>query len=89
MIHSMAGGDIKNLKYADFIKVEITEGINAGSRFFYIALGGEQVGDTVLVPVGVSNTLTKAKVLRIDKNVNSQVSPVPIKRAKKVAKVVK
>lgn len=89
MIHSMAGGDIKNLSYADFAKVEIIEGTNAGSRFFYIACGGEKVDDIVLVPVGKNNILTKAKVLRVDKNVNSQVSPVSIKRAKKVVKIVK
>lgn len=89
MIHSMAGGDIKNLRYADLVKVEVLEGPNIGSRYFYIACGLEKVDDIVLVPVGVANTLTKAKVLRIDKNVNSQVSPVPIKRAKQVVKVVK
>lgn len=89
MIHSMAGGDIKNLRYADFAKVEILEGESVGSKFFYLSIDGVIEGMVVLVPVGVNNVPTKAKVLRVDKNVNSQVSPVPIKRAKSVIKIVK
>ncbi len=89
MIHSMAGGDIKNLRYADFVKVEILEGESVGSKFFYLSIDGVIEGMVVLVPVGVNNVPTKAKVLRVDKNVNSQVSPVPIKCAKSVIKIVK
>ena len=87
MIHSMAGGRLGKVEYNDFAKVRILEGECQGSAFFYITkIIGLKEGDEVLVPVGLSNTLTKGMVERIDKNVSSQCSPVPVKRAKAVAK---
>lgn len=89
MIHSLAGGNIKNLKVADFVKVEILEGPFKGDKYFYIALGTEKVDSTVIVPLGKNNTPTKAKVLRIDKNISNMVAPVPMNRAKQVIKICK
>ena len=87
MIHSMAGGKIGRLEYNDFAKVRILEGEENGKAFFYITkIFGLKAGDKVLVPVGVLNTLTMGEVERIDKNVSSQCSPVPVKRAKEVMK---
>ncbi len=89
MIHSLAGGKIQNLKYADFVKVQIITPPFVNDIYWYIAMGTEKVGDTVVVPIGKNNTLVQGKVLRIDKNVSSQVAPVPIGRAKQVARVIK
>ena len=89
MIHSLAGGNIQSLKVADFVKVQIVSNPFTNDIYWYIACGSEQVGDTVVVPFGKNNTLVQGKVLRIDKNVCSQVSPVPLSKAKKVVKVIK
>lgn len=90
MIHSLAGGDIRELKVADFAKVEITEeGINKGVKLWYITdINGLEAGDKVLVPYGVQNSLIEAKIERIDRFVNAQTSPVPMKRAKKIFKKI-
>lgn len=89
MIHSLAGGKIQNLKMADFAKVQIISQPFANDIYWYICCGQEAVGDTVVVPLGKNNTLVQGKVLRIDKNVSSQVAPVPLARAKKVVRVIK
>ena len=89
MIHSLAGGEIRELLYADFAKVEVIEdGIFKGNKLWYICeIKDAKVGDFVLAPIGVSNRLYKAKIERIDRQVNSQVSPVPFKKAKRIQKL--
>ena len=89
MIHSLAGGQLGALKFADFVKVQIISEPFTNDIFWYIACGTEKVGDTVIVPVGKNNLQVRAKVLRIDKHVSSQACPVPISRAKKVIRVIK
>lgn len=89
MIHSLAGGKIQNLRYADFVKVQIITPPFTNEIYWYIAIGTENVGDTVVVPIGKNNTQVQGRVLRIDKNVSSQVAPVPISRVKKVVRVLK
>ncbi len=86
MIHSLAGGDIRELKVADFAKVEIIEkGPLCGAKYWYIFdLLGLEIGDRVFVPVGVKNVKMLAKIERIDRFVNEQCAPVPFKRAKRI-----
>ena len=90
MIHSLAGGDIRELRVVDFAKVEIIEvGIHKGAKLWYISdINGIEVGDRVLVPIGAQNTLIEAKIERIDRFVNAQVVPVPMNRAKKIYKKI-
>lgn len=85
MIHSLAGGDIKKIKVNDFAKVELLEGLSKGGIFWYISkIEDLKEGDIVLVPFGKYDALTKAKVLRVDKAVSSQISPIPTGHAKEV-----
>lgn len=85
MIHSLAGGSIRDISYLDFAKVEILEGVQKGSWFWYIAdIPNLKALDEVMVPLGINNQKTRGKVLRIDYGVSSQNSPVPTKRAKKI-----
>ena len=85
MIHSCAGGVVKDKKYFDFAKVEI---LSTGEAKWYICnLPLVCSGDIVVVPYGKDNKEEKAKVLRIDKNVSEQVSPVPAKHAKEILRV--
>ena len=36
MIHSLAGGEVKDIRYCDFAKVQILEGVHTGDIFWYI-----------------------------------------------------
>lgn len=89
MIHSLAGGSLQQLKVQDFVKVEILQGVNIGGIYWYLSCGNENVGDTVIVPIGKYNERVRARVIRIDKNISAQVAPVPLKIAKRVIQVVK
>ena len=83
MIHSMAGGIIKDIEYHDYAKVEIVEGLNTKKLFWFINdIYNLAVGDEVLVQIDGLNT--RAKVVRIDKNVGSDVAPIGPKRAKHI-----
>ena len=90
MIHSMAGGRLGGVTYNDFAKVKVTEGTFSGGIYWYICTGlNVQANSVVLVPLGSTNTLVKAVVERVDKNISSQCSPVSVKTAKRIAEVVK
>lgn len=83
MIHSMAGGRLGSVLYNDFAKVKILEGENEGNLYWFLTdIPLLNVGDNVVVPLGIANKQTKAEVVRIDKNVSSQCSPVPVKKCK-------
>lgn len=85
MIHSCAGGVIREKRCFDFAKVEI---IATGEVRWYITkLPLLTAGDFVIVPYGRENKAEKAKVLRIDKNVSEQVSPVPARQAKEIISI--
>lgn len=89
MIHSMAGGRLGGVSYNDFAKVKIIEGPLVGDKYWYICTGlSVEAGSKVLVPLGASNTLVKAEVERVDKAVSNFSSPVPVKRAKRIDKVL-
>lgn len=89
MIHSLAGGNLGKFQYADFVKVEIIASAFAGQIYWYKSCGKEKVGDVVLVPLGKNNSTVQGRVMRIDKNISSQISPVPFSKAKQVIKVIK
>jgi len=83
MIHSMAGGNLGKVSYNNFAKVRILEGANAGEVYWYITtIFMLEEGDKVLVPL--KDKRVKGIVERIDKNVFSFASPVPVKMAKKI-----
>ena len=89
MIHSEAGGEIRGEDYNDFAKVEILEGEQKGKYFWYITtIFDLHDGDKVLVPVGVIKMGTLGKVIRIDRNVSSFCSPIPVKHAKYVLRKI-
>lgn len=77
----MAGGVVREKKYFDFAKVQLQSG---EIRFFICKDKTLKVGDLVLVPCGKNDILEKATILRIDRDVNEQVAPVPIKRMKEI-----
>ncbi|MBQ7467153.1 MAG: hypothetical protein IJS74_03685 [Clostridia bacterium] len=88
MIHSLAGGKLQNVEYCDYAKVQLTQGNLAGKIFWYKSIQGVQVGDDVIVPFGQDNMRVAGKVIKIDKNVSSQVAPIPSKRAKQIIRKI-
>ena len=88
MIHSLAGGELKNAETNDWAKVEILEGEEIGSvcwfKFYPI-----KTNSIVMVPVGFSQTPTRAKVLEIKKSISQQMSPIPSKHASYILSVCK
>lgn len=87
MIHSMAGGDIKQLSYADYAKVEILDGDLSGKNLWFKSPFFDlKVGDVVLVE---TDGKVKGKIVRIDKNVSSQIAPQSLKNSRSIIKIVK
>lgn len=82
----MAGGNLSKITYNDFAKVKIISGAYAGDVYWYLSTPGANAGDKVKVPLGANNTLFDAEILRIDKNVSSQASPINPKHAKRIIK---
>ncbi len=87
MIHSLAGGSIREKKVADFYKVELLEGINKGGLYWYISsIKNLNEGDIVIVPIGANNIHTKGQIKKIQKSVVQGCSPVPFNVVKSIIK---
>lgn len=88
MIHSLAGGKMRDLEIVDLAKVEYLQGDALGKLAWYKTnILDLKIDDIVLVPFGQDNTLIQAKVKKIEKNV-SQVSPISLKHAKEIFKKI-
>lgn len=86
MIHSTAGGNLKEYGYFDIAKVEYLEN---GEKAFVLSTI-EEIKDGDIVSVAISELEQKeAKVIRLDKHVHEQNFPLPIKRLKKIVRLVK
>ena len=89
MIHSLAGGELKNTETNDWAKVEILEGAEIGNihwfKFYFLPI---KTNSIVMVPIGFSQTPTRAKVLEIKKSISQQMSPIPSKHASYILSVV-
>ena len=83
MIHSLAGGKLGTDEVFDFAKLEFISEPN--KYFWYITEIKElNVNDYVLAPFGALNELSKARVVRIDKNIHRSSAPIPVKTAKHI-----
>jgi len=86
MIHSLAGGKIKDLEYADFVKVRFDYLGESKVGWYTTDLIDLNLGDKVAVPYGSPATEVVGTVEKIERNLSSQLSPIPIKRARKIIK---
>ena len=84
MIHSLAGGELKIDKVCDIAKVKILS--NDEIIYCICEHCDIKIDDIVFVPYGRLDELTDAKVLRIDKNVNSKNFPIKFEKMKKIYK---
>ena len=88
MIHSLAGGEIKEKKLYTFVKVEILSAMNEGYKFWYLSdLIDIKVGDKVIVPL--RGERKEGTIERVETNVTSDRAPIPINRAKYILRKIK
>lgn len=85
MIHSLAGGEIKQQKIFDIVKVKILE--NNEEMLFICEDKKIKINDFVLVPYGFIDEPAKAQVIEVKTNVNSNNFPLS-KRLKKIYKIL-
>lgn len=85
MIHSLAGGELGENKVYNFAKLEFKD--CKGEFFWFICpFDNIKAGDYVLAPFGKIDEPKKAKVIRVDKNVNGKSTPISTKIAKTIYK---
>lgn len=79
MIHSLCGGKLRDNQIFDVVKVKFINNPMAGDRPYWYksSIPLLKVGDILLAPFGKDEREFEATVLRIDKNVNEQCSPIP------------
>lgn len=85
MIHSTAGGKLKEYGYFDIAKVEYLDTLE--KTFVLSPIEDLQSDDIVVVKFSEFEE-KEAKVLRVDKHVPEQNFPIPIKRLKKIVRKV-
>ena len=85
MIHSLSGGELNIHNKYDYAKVQIKE--EGARELWFISPFPELLaGDRVLVPYG--KDVIEAEVIRIDRSVDEYSFPLPIKRLKKIIKIL-
>ncbi len=83
MIHSMSGGIIKDVGTYTFAKV-VFDDDEQKTPFWYISDFSVNVGDSVCAPRGKANMPAQATVVKVENNVSGQVTPIPLRSAKKL-----
>ena len=87
MIHSLAGGELRLSEIISVVKLEFEE--KPGEYFWYMCNDKNiDVGDTVLAPFGIIDDLKRAKVVKLNRDMDSKNFPIPIKRLKTIYKKV-
>ncbi|MBQ7407674.1 MAG: hypothetical protein IJW13_00130 [Clostridia bacterium] len=88
MIHSLAGGKLKDNGYYTVIKVKFINNPLALARpYFYLCEVAQiEQGEVVLAPYGKNQTEYEAEVIRVDKCVSEQTLPMPLSKMATVTK---
>ena len=82
MIHSTAGGKLKEYSYYDIAKVKYLE----TEQVAFVLCPIKEVKENDLVEV---ENEFEARVIRVDRNVFEQNFPIKISRLKKITKILK
>lgn len=83
MIHSLSGGEIKEVENLIFVKVQINE---SQSKWFICEFPLVKVGDIAFYE-NLGGWIEQGKVIRVERNVSAQASPIPLRVAKRVLKI--
>ena len=89
MIHSLAGGEIKENALYNFALVEIKDNFSpsVSIKLWYLFEAElVTVGDRVIVPLGERNTQKEGVVTRVLKALVKGRTPVPVNQAKYIIK---
>ena len=81
MIHSTAGGKLKEYSYYDIAKVKYLE----NEQVAFVLCPIKEVKENDLVEV---ENEFEARVIRVDRNVYEQNFPIKINRLKKITKII-
>lgn len=81
MIHSLAGGVIKENGVHTFIKVDVD-----GAPCWYLAGEEADAGDFALVPFGRSGALRQGEIVKVEV-CSEQTAPYPMNRIKAAEKI--
>ena len=82
MIHSLAGGELKEYQISNLVYVKIKH--NDEKCWCKTDITNLKVGDIILVPFGIINELFEAEVLKVENNVRSDTFPISFKKLKQV-----
>lgn len=79
MIHSLCGGKLRDNQIFDVVKVKFINNPFSSARpyWFKSDIYGLKEGDKVVAPFGSGDQTYIAEVIRVDKNVNEQNTPIP------------
>lgn len=86
MIHYMGGGVLSEYDSYTFVKV-IFDGDE--KPYWFVSEYEVQEGDRVTAPYGAAGLGREATVVKVEQNVSGQVAPIPVKRAKRILKVIR
>lgn len=90
MIHSLSGGVISEVGYHTFVKLTFDHPVYGDRPYWYLCPFPEaEEGDSALAPVGRQNTLLKGTIVKVERNVSAQCSPVPMNRIGTVERLLK
>lgn len=87
MIHSMSGGILKDPGSYTFVKIAFDDDPEK-TPYWYVSDFSVAAGDKVSAPRGRADMPARATVLRVEKNVSGQVTPVPLRSAKKLLNLI-
>ncbi len=86
MIHSLSGGVIADVGYHTFAKVVFREPAYADRPYWYLCpFSQAEAGDEALAPAGRQGTLLRGTIVKVERNVSAQCSPVPMNRIGELA----
>lgn len=85
MIHSLSGGIIKDVESYTFVKV-VFDG--DPTPRWYISDFHVEEGDRVSAPTGKADMPKTGVAVKVENNVNGQVTPIPVRQAKKLISVI-
>ncbi len=85
MIHSLAGGVIKDNGVYTFVKVRFSQSPFDDRPFWYVCPFPEvEEGTGVFAPVGRENKILQGTVVKVERNLNEQLAPVPMNKIKEI-----
>lgn len=89
MIHSLSGGVIADNGYYTFVKVVFEDERYADRPYWFVSpTSSVEVGNAVLASPSKQSPALRARVVKVEKNVSSQCSPIPMNRITEIQAII-